>query len=145
MFEKPEVGTVVAVTTDWTDAYALYVGHVRCWRNIQRDVGEVLPSRDFDDPATFCMATGRPEFPVAVIPLRRVIDLRLSDGTEAAETKEEPKKEESEVWTVEGSKGNEYTVTRKGEQWSCTCPGFGFRGQCKHVNAKKQEVLDRNS
>jgi SWIM zinc finger len=33
---------------------------------------------------------------------------------------------------VVGSKGNEYTVTW-GSKKHCTCPGFTFRGDCKHV------------
>lgn len=33
---------------------------------------------------------------------------------------------------VQGSKGAEYVVTL-GANSSCTCPGFTFRGDCKHV------------
>ena len=34
---------------------------------------------------------------------------------------------------VEGSKGKQYEVTVGPNQKSCTCPGFTFRGNCKHV------------
>ena len=40
----------------------------------------------------------------------------------------QPKKE-SNVRTVQGSKGQTYTVT----ETTCTCPGFTFRGTCKHL------------
>ncbi len=36
-------------------------------------------------------------------------------------------------WTVEGSKGNVYTVTEEHGLWTCTCSGFKFRNQCRHV------------
>jgi hypothetical protein len=32
-----------------------------------------------------------------------------------------------------------YTVTIQGSYNSCTCPGFGFRGYCKHVKQFLQE------
>ena len=35
-------------------------------------------------------------------------------------------------WTVEGSNGNRYTVTKIGGKYKCSCPGFGFRKKCKH-------------
>lgn len=31
-------------------------------------------------------------------------------------------------WTV-----NDYKVALNGKQWSCTCKGFQFRKQCKHI------------
>ena len=42
-------------------------------------------------------------------------------------------------WQVEGSKGRIYTVKSQGGSWTCTCPGFGWRRNCKHVEAQKNE------
>jgi len=36
-------------------------------------------------------------------------------------------------WTVQGSKGNTYTVTLKGKTLVCSCPGHTYRGKCKHT------------
>ena len=40
-------------------------------------------------------------------------------------------KKESNVITVKGSKGQTYFIDR--DQATCTCPGFTFRGSCKHL------------
>ena len=37
----------------------------------------------------------------------------------------------SHIVKVEGSKGNVYLVDT--EKMTCTCPGFTFRGTCKHI------------
>jgi len=40
---------------------------------------------------------------------------------------------EGRVFTVTGSKGDQYTVSEVRDSWSCTCSGFRFRGECKHI------------
>ena len=37
------------------------------------------------------------------------------------------------TWTVTGSKGSTYTVELDEGVYICTCAGFKFRGNCKHV------------
>ena len=50
------------------------------------------------------------------------------DPNPFAELEEKP---EPMVLTVKGSKGNYYSVNV--EERTCTCPGFTFRGSCKHI------------
>lgn len=38
---------------------------------------------------------------------------------------------------VKGSNGKEYHITKMGNRYSCTCPGFMFRHKCKHVDELK--------
>ena len=47
-------------------------------------------------------------------------------------TREEP---EGRVWEVAGSKGDVYKVTELDGHLNCTCSGFRFRGECKHVKS----------
>jgi len=42
---------------------------------------------------------------------------------------ERPEEFSKNVIVVNGSKGNTYTI----EDGKCSCPGFTFRGDCKHV------------
>ena len=36
-------------------------------------------------------------------------------------------------WTVKGSKGNEYLVIRQKGSYTCTCPGYTYRKNCRHI------------
>lgn len=35
---------------------------------------------------------------------------------------------------VEGSNGKKYYLSKIGNKYTCTCPGFMFRHKCKHVD-----------
>jgi hypothetical protein len=40
---------------------------------------------------------------------------------------------EGRVIEVQGSKGDVYRVTELRGEYSCTCSGFKFRGDCRHI------------
>jgi hypothetical protein len=90
--------------------------------------GTVVPTERWQDAKQILnLTTGSKAFPVRSIDLSRVISIN------GAKTKKIiPQK--SRTWLVKGSKGNTYTVTEDNGRRSCTCIGFEFRRQCKHLN-----------
>ncbi len=142
MFTKPEIGKTVTVSTDWSDVFRTHAEYVSITRNKNMTSGKVVASEDHDDPNSFRLLTNNTNYPVSVIPLERVIELDFDDGSKA-EVRQEIDLPDEETWQANGSKDSSYIVTRCGNRWTCECKGFQFRQACKHINEKKQEVLDR--
>lgn len=42
-------------------------------------------------------------------------------------------------WSVEGSKGNEYTIEMMEDGFVCDCPAFR---KCKHIDAVEQRIVE---
>lgn len=78
-----------------------------------------------------CLSTGSRQFPIRSIDMTRIISI---NGTKNKKMTTIPK---NRSWIVKGSKGNSYTVTEENGLRSCTCVGFEFRRQCKHLNMVK--------
>lgn len=74
---------------------------------------------DFDSPVR-----------IREIPLERILDIKYSDGRTSTK---EVISTDTKTWTVEGSRGAKYLVVKSQNSYSCTCPGFQFRRNCKHV------------
>lgn len=54
----------------------------------------------------------------------------------------EPQEPVADRWEFQGSKGEVYYVTREpggGLNYQCTCPGFTYRGHCRHTAEKIME------
>jgi hypothetical protein len=67
---------------------------------------------------------------------RKFVELKTKaepDSVYFQKVEEKPK----DVITVQGSNGKEYHITKVGNRYSCTCPGFLFRHKCKHVDELK--------
>lgn len=77
-------------------------------------------------PEEIAVSTGNKEFPF------RVLQRNLIREIDGKPYKFEVKPKKEQVRLVQGSKGKVYEVT----SYSCTCPGFTFRGTCKHVTEK---------
>jgi len=97
--------------------------------NINTYTGKVLPNPRWVGPDCLCLSTGRTDFPFRIIDLDRIIGSGYVSNTT---------KTDRTTFIVAGTKpGSSYTVTRDGKHWSCTCVGFGFRKDCKHVRECK--------
>ena len=46
----------------------------------------------------------------------------------------------SQQWEFMGSKGDTYIVQKIDNMLKCTCPGFTFRGDCKHVKSVEEKL-----
>ena len=79
-------------------------------------------------PNEIGLTTGQKEFPFRVLQLERIVEVDDLPVSYA-----EPKKEQRLEKIVQGSKGNTYIVTKDAGKITCTCPGFTFRGNCKHT------------
>ena len=45
------------------------------------------------------------------------------------------------IWNVPSSDGiTTYAVAKKGDEWSCECESFKYRGECKHIKQIKAEL-----
>lgn len=77
---------------------------------------------------------GAGEIKVFKNPIR--IDLRgrkFRVNDEQYPTRVQEPEPEGRVWEVKGSKGDVYKVTELNGNYSCTCSGFRFRGDCRHI------------
>jgi hypothetical protein len=46
----------------------------------------------------------------------------------------------SKKWEFTGSKGDIYVVQKIDNMLKCSCPGFTFRGECKHVKSVEEQA-----
>jgi len=101
--------------------------------------GKVMKSLNWMAPDMFCLSTDIKESPIRILDQDRILDLCYVDGS-TAEQVEIAEKPKFQIWQVDGSKGNVYTVTLDSGKWSCDCVAGRFNRPCKHVK-KIQESL----
>ena len=65
---------------------------------------------------------------------------RVGEYMVVAERTEPVPRPDVATYDVKGSTGNTYTVTNDAGAWTCTCPGFGWRRRCRHINEVKSRL-----
>ena len=98
--------------------------------------GDIIPNPNWIGSDSLCLSTGETWFPFRIIKKSEIVSSSTPIEYNAPKT-------DRNVFQAKGTKGNQYTITRGGTQWSCTCVGFGFRKDCKHINAAKK-MLDKS-
>ena len=123
----PNVGSRVRVTTMYPNTYA-YRGEYDNYVTYTRE-GLVVKSI-FNDPFYFAVETGATDHPVSEYNAKsqHVIKIEyIVGGASQVST-------ETKAWKVK-SKDKVYLVTRVNGKFNCSCKGFEFRRDCKHVGA----------
>lgn len=107
-------------------------------QELREYVGAIIPNPKWVASDCICLSTGDPAFPFRVIEKESIV----KSSTKIDYTKP---KEDRNVFICRGTNGNTYTITREGSIWNCTCTGFGFRKDCKHVQAAKKALIKENT
>lgn len=125
-FSMPEVGAHVSISFEFP-SYVIGTKKV----NKTTITGIVEKATKFT-PSNFVRIVTDFDSPVRIreIPLHRIINIDYADGRRA---NKEIIKQDTEIWSVSGSRGSTYTVIRTQNNWTCTCAGFQFRKSCRHI------------
>lgn len=131
MYAKPDVGSEIEILTN-TPNPAQPFALPRRYR------GTVVKPFNWVSEYDVCISTGDSSFPVRVVDIRHVKEMKFIDGSVAVEQPAAVPKVQS--WTVDGSKGNQYIVTNDDGKWSCDCVAGRFGRHCKHVESIKNQM-----
>lgn len=99
--------------------------------DIVKYTGTMMKNPSWVDSDHICLTTGDSSFTFRIIKKSNIVDSSTAIMYNAP-------KSDRNVFEAKGSKGNVYTITREKSTWSCTCVGFGFRRDCKHIAAAKK-------
>ena len=130
----PKIGSRVRVTTMYPNTVVYrnsdkgYVTYVR--------EGLVVQSI-FRDPFMFAVQTGDPQHPVSEYNAKslHVVKIEVLKGSSMQVATD------NKAWKVKSSDGKKfYIVERLNGKFSCTCTGFEFRKDCKHIGAVAKKV-----
>ena len=105
---------IMLETTDWPDGYGQSCNHVYVFNDAMTQAIGYVPRGS--------KILQKFKNPLKIDTRGRTFE-ELGEATAPA----------PEAITRTGSKGEIYYLTEEDDGWVCTCPGFKFRGACKHV------------
>lgn len=125
----PKIGSRIRVTTVYPNTYA-YRGKDDNYVTYTRE-GEVVQSI-FRDPFMFAVKTGDPDHPVSEYNAKSLHVVKIEyiiGGSKQVAT-------DKKAWKVKSEDGSKFYIVQRIEgKFSCTCKGFEFRKDCKHIGA----------
>ena len=123
--QLPKIGSRVRVTTRDKE---YYVYATKEWRDITYE--GIVEKSIFNDPFYFAVRTGNPVYPVSEFNAKsdRIFSIEYITGSSIQISTE------TKAWKII-SKGKVYLVTRIAGAFNCSCKGFEFHRDCKHVGA----------
>jgi hypothetical protein len=133
MSKLPNVGDCVRVESQghwWRDGWKIPIKH--------EFEGVVVPSFPWLGGDYLCITTTEPGLPVRSIKHSSILSITLETGE--VRKFEEGAVPAANTYTVQGSKGAVYEVTRGDGHWRCNCVAGGFGRQCKHVAEVKKKL-----
>jgi hypothetical protein len=97
-------------------------------------VGKIAAKPRTDrDPNNFSVLVMGSMVPLRVIDIRNVLAI---DGVALKQGKVFTK----QTFTIEGSKGAQYSVTFDGKMWICNCPAGQHRKPCRHIDEARGQL-----
>jgi len=100
---------------------------------VQNYTGNIIPNPSWVPADSICLTTGDPAFPFRILKKESIV------GNTSPISSSKPYR--TFTVTSKGRASQPYTVTKDGSTYSCTCVGFSYRRDCKHVHA----VIDKIS
>ena len=125
MMNIPSVGSVVEVTTKYRNIY-YYSKDEYEYKSYK---GRIVSNERWVSADSFTIETGNPNYPISVISLHNVSNVKIIKGYKVPVRK----------FKVKGSHG-EYIVTQNNKHFSCTCVGYKYHAKCKHITAVAKKI-----
>lgn len=135
MSQMPKIGTRVRVESkgSWPrEGYRT--------ATVDTHEGEVVPSFSWLGDDYLCITSEDHKIPIRSIKINSIIRIVASSGETFKPAGTTALSRGS--WTVKGSKGSTYVVTRSSGNFHCTCPAGGFGRACKHVREVQTKMAD---
>jgi len=99
-------------------------------------VGQVIEPKPWTQPNTVWLHAQCEYVPIREIRLTSITGASVLANNSTVESPDS--QTDFQQWEFTGSNGSLYNVSKKHAKYTCTCPGFQFRGRCRHV----EQVLE---